>query len=216
MANGSEQPYLVGIVGGSASGKTSFIKALAEHFDTDQITVISQDHYYVPVEHQVSDANGIVNFDLPGSIDRDRFHDDVLRLVSGHEVYVKEYTFNNPNQQPEIICYKPAPVIIMEGLFVFYYDEIRKILDLKVYLDADEEIKLARRIRRDASERGYPEHEVLYQWHNHVMPAYRAYLEPFKAHSDIIVTNNTSFSKGLEVLIHHLKAKMAWKTDSVL
>lgn len=213
---GMEQPYLVGIVGGSASGKTSFIHALAREFDSDQITVISQDHYYVPIDKQLKDGNGVVNFDLPGSIDRQRFHDDVLRLVSGHDVYVQEYTFNNPDRQPELICYKPAPIIIMEGLFVFHYEEIRNILDLKVYLDAEEEIKLSRRIRRDAAERGYPEEEVRYQWDNHVMPAYRSYLEPYKSQSDIIVTNNVSFSKGLEVLIHHLKAKVTWKTDSVL
>jgi uridine kinase len=208
--------YLVGIVGGSASGKTSFINSLARHFEPDQITIISQDHYYVPIERQSCDANGVVNFDLPGSIDRQRFFEDVMRLVSGHEVYVQEYTFNNPEKTPEIICYKPAPVIIMEGLFVFHYSEIKELLDLKVYLDAEEEVKLSRRIRRDALERGYPEQEVLYQWHHHVMPAYRTYLAPYKAQSDLIITNNTSYAKGLEVLLHHLKAKLLWKTDSVL
>lgn len=212
----TKQPYLVGIVGGSASGKTSFIHALAKEFDESQMTVISQDHYYVPINEQVKDSNGVVNFDLPGSIDRQRFYKDVLSLASGHEVHVQEYTFNNPNKQAALICYKPAPIIIMEGLFVFHYEEIRNILDLKVYLDAEEPIKLERRIRRDAAERGYPEEEVRYQWDNHVMPAYRSYLAPYKPQSDIIVTNNTSFSKGLEVLIHHLKAKLTWKTDSVL
>jgi uridine kinase len=211
-----ENPYLVGIVGGSASGKTSFIESLAKHFEADQICVISQDHYYVAKEMQQRDENGEINFDLPGSIDRQRFHDDVMRLVSGHDIYVKEYTFNNPEKAPELICYKPAPLIIMEGLFVFYYEEIRELLDLKVFLDAEDHIKLERRIRRDSSERGYPKETVLYQWHQHVVPAYKAYLEPYKAHSDIIVTNNTSFSKGLEVLVHHLKAKVQWKINSVL
>ncbi|MFN3529674.1 MAG: uridine kinase [Bacteroidia bacterium] len=214
--NSREQMYLVGIVGGSASGKTSFIEQLARHFDTYQITVISQDHYYVPIEQQQRDAKGELNFDLPASIDRQRFHDDVMRLISGHEIFVKEYTFNNPERKPELICYKPAPIIIMEGLFIFHYDEIRELLDLKVFLDAEEEIKLQRRIRRDASERGYPKETVLYQWHNHVMPSYKAYLEPYKAQSDIIITNNTSFERGLEVLLHHLKAKVQWKIDSVL
>lgn len=211
-----EQMYLVGIVGGSASGKTSFIEQLALRFDSDQITVISQDHYYVPIEEQQRDAQGQLNFDLPASIDRKRFHDDVMQLISGHELYVKEYTFNNPDRKPALICYKPAPIIIMEGLFIFHYKEIRDLLDLKVFLDAEDEVKLQRRILRDASERGYSKEIVLYQWHNHVIPSYKTYLEPYKAQSDIIITNNTSFERGLEVLVHHLKAKVQWKIDSVL
>lgn len=211
-----ERPYIVGIVGGSASGKTTFIQRLSAHFGTDQLCVISQDNYYIPHEQQQCDANGEVNYDLPTSIDRSLFYHHLCQLIEGQEIYLKEYTFNNPNKEAGLLVVKPARVIIMEGLFVFHYDEIRELLDLKVFIDAEEEVKLARRIKRDADERGYPESTVLYQWNNHVMPAFRAYLLPYKAESDIIVTNNSSFEKGLEVLVHHLKAQFQWKTDSVL
>lgn len=211
-----ERPYIVGIVGGSASGKTTFIQRLSAHFGPDQLCVISQDNYYIPHEQQQCDANGEVNYDLPTSIDRSLFYRHLCQLMEGQEIYLKEYTFNNPNKESGLLVVKPARVIIMEGLFVFHYDEIRELLDLKVFIDAEEDVKLARRIKRDADERGYPESTVLYQWNNHVMPAFRAYLLPYKAESDIIVTNNSSFEKGLEVLVHHLKAQFQWKTDSVL
>jgi uridine kinase len=211
----SDKPYLVGIVGGSASGKTSFIKHLSMAFDEDQLCVISQDHYYIPREQQQRDEQGHLNFDLPSSIDRERFFQDLVKLASGEEIFVEEYTFNNPNKTPELIRYKPAPIIIMEGLFIFHYTEILDMLDLKVYLHADEEIKLKRRIFRDATERGYPEETVLYQWHNHVMPAYKQYLEPYKAYSDIVINNNVTYDKGLEVLVNHLKSKVQWKINLV-
>lgn len=161
------------------------------------------------------DENGQLNFDLPSSIDRERFFNDLVKLASGEEIAVQEYTFNNPDKKPSLIRYKPAPIIIMEGLFVFHYTEIQEMLDLKVYLHAEEHIKLKRRIHRDASERGYPEETVMYQWRNHVMPAYKAYLEPYKAFSDIVINNNVTYDKGLEVLVNHLKSKVQWKINLV-
>jgi uridine kinase len=211
-----ERPYIVGIVGGSASGKTTFIHRLAEHFDAGELCVISQDNYYVPKEQQSCDENGEINFDLPSSINRSEFHRHLTQLLAGEEIYIREYTFNNPDKEPGLLVFKPAPIIIMEGLFVFHYEEIRELLDLKIFIDADEDIKLERRIHRDAHERGYPKESVLYQWYKHVTPAFEQYLLPYKKHSDIIVTNNTSFDRGLEVLVHHLKAQVKWKTDSVL
>jgi len=211
-----ERPYLVGIVGGSASGKTTFIQRLAAQFETDQLCVISQDNYYVPQEEQLCDENGEINYDLPTSINRNEFYRHLCQLLEGEEIYLREYTFNNPDKEASLLVVKPAPVIIMEGLFVFHYEEIRELLDLKVFIDAEEDVKLERRLKRDAEERGYPKDTVLYQWQNHVLPAFEQYLLPYKAFSDIIITNNTSFDKGLEVLVHHLKTQLQWKTDSVL
>jgi uridine kinase len=92
----------------------------------------------------------------------------------------------------------------MEGLFIFHYTEISNALDLKVYIDARDELKLERRLRRDRDERGYEHDVVLYQWNNHVMPSYRQYLRPYRDEADVIVTNNTSYDGGLAVLKNHL------------
>lgn len=200
----AQRPYIVGIAGGSASGKTSFLTDLREGFPNRSIGVLSQDNYYRPREHQLCDDQGEINFDLPTSIHREAFAGDLKRLMAGESIERQEYGFNNPEHTPQKVRVEPAPVIIMEGLFVFHYDEIRKLLDLKVYIDAREEVKLQRRILRDSLERGYSEETVRYQWQNHVMPSYNQFLRPHRDTADIIITNNTHYHKGLAVLKNHI------------
>jgi uridine kinase len=200
----SRKPYFVGISGGSASGKTSFLKDLRESLPADATCVVSQDNYYLPQDLQHKDENGQINFDLPTSIHRDAFYNDMIRLSKGETVEIQEYTFNNAARISNKIVLNPAPIIIMEGLFIFHYEEIKNKLDLRIYIEAREDIKLNRRLRRDKDERGYPEEVVMYQWHNHVMPSYLHYLQPYRDDSDIIVTNNNSYEKALEVVVDHL------------
>lgn len=202
------KPYIIGIAGGSASGKTSFLRDIKSRMPKGSVCIISQDNYYKPIEEQEKDPNGIVNFDLPGSINRVSFYRDLINLNNGNKITIKEYTFNNSNKIPGKIEVKPAPIIIMEGLFIFHYEEIRKALDLRVYIDAQENVKLQRRIKRDAEERGYPEDEVKYQWNHHVMPSYKKYLRPYRDDCHIIITNNSHYTKGLDVLVNHLKSQL--------
>jgi uridine kinase len=199
------RPYIVGISGGSASGKTSFLNQLKAELPFESVCVVSQDNYYRPREFQEKDENGQFNFDLPTSIDRGAFYTDMERLSAGESLSIKEYSFNNASRIAHSILLEPAPIIVMEGLFIFHYEEIRNELDLKVYIDARDEVKLQRRLKRDKDERGYPEDTVLYQWHNHVMPSYQRYLRPYRDDADIIITNNVSYKKGLTVLVNHLK-----------
>lgn len=177
-------------------------------FPENEISLVSQDNYYRPAEEQQRDANGWLNFDLPDSLYREDFHRDLEALSRGELVRRKEYTFNNPAVVPGMIEVRPTPIIVTEGLFVFHYDEVWHMLDYKVFLHADERIRLARRIERDARERGYPESEVRYQWENHVMPADRQYLQPFRPHCDLIVENDDHFEDGLSALVNHLKQQM--------
>ena len=123
------EPYIIGIAGGSASGKTSFLKDLKDKMPKGSVCVISQDNYYKPKEEQQTDENGEVNFDLPESIDRNHFYDDLKKLRQGDTIKIKEYTFNNNDKKPGHLLVKPAPVIVMEGLFIFHYEEIKKALD---------------------------------------------------------------------------------------
>jgi uridine kinase len=204
----SFRPYIVGISGGSASGKSSFLNDIFKKMPEKSISLVSQDNYYVPKEFQVKDENGKENFDLPTSIDRKAFYDDMYKLMQNETIVINEYTFNNDAAQNRKIIVKPAPIIILEGLFIFYYEEIRQVLDLSIYIDAKDEVKLERRLKRDSEERGYPEAEVLYQWHNHVLPSYYKYLRPYRDLAHVIVTNNTNYQKGLQVIVDHLKQRL--------
>jgi uridine kinase len=207
-------PYLIGIVGGSASGKTTFIKALDARFSKGQLCVISQDHYYHPLPMQTRDECGEVNFDLPEALDLGRCLSDFQALIAGQSVTIREYTFNRPDAIPAEHTLESAPIIIMEGLFVFHHQEIAKLLDLRIFIDAPQDLMLARRIERDYMERGYPEEVVRYQWDHHVAPAYKAYLEPYREYCDLIVTNIHGFDRALEVIVSHIQNILSWKTVS--
>ena len=193
--------YLIGIAGGSGSGKTTFIRELMNHFSSEEVVLVSQDNYYQPKEMQELDENGIYNFDTPKSIHRSLFHADMKRLMRGETIEIIEYNFNNPDWEPGKVIMQPAPVVIMEGLFVFHYEEIREQLDYKVYIDVHHEERLKRRIHRDREERGYPEEQVLYQWHQHVRPAEIQYLERFASECNLVVDNNEHFGPGLNELV---------------
>ena len=200
--------YLVGIVGGSASGKTSFLRDLLARLPVGSCAVVSQDNYYRPIHEQERDANGQPNFDLPTSIDRNRFHDDLCQLLRGVAISKTEYTFNHRDRQGGVIVIEPTPVLILEGLFLFHYEEIRTLCDLRVFVEAHEEVCKKRRLERDLHERGYAPEYVEYQWEQHVLPAYRQYILPYREEAHIIVANHVSCEKGLEVVAHHVMAKL--------
>lgn len=202
------QPYTIGITGGSGSGKTYFIQELSSHFKSDEICLISQDHYYKPLEAQFTDERGVQNFDLPGSIDKDDLAADILKLKSGQPITKKEYTFNNPKATARFLEFQPAPILIVEGLFVQYFPEIVKELDLKIFIEARDYVKLTRRIRRDNEERGYDLNDVLYRYQNHVMPIYDSLIEPLKHQADLIIPNNDHFEHALHVLVRALKSHL--------
>ncbi|AMJ66962.1 uridine kinase family protein [Hymenobacter sp. PAMC 26628] len=203
-----QQPYLVGITGGSASGKTTFLNRLLAAFPEDQICLVSQDNYYHPRDQQVLDEQGVHNFDLPASIDSAAYAADVLALSQGQKVRRQEYIFNNAAVTPKQLIFRPAPIVVVEGIFVFHFAEIAKLLDLKVYIDAQEHVKLYRRIIRDRDERGYDLADVLYRYTHHVAPTYEKFIAPYKHDADVVIPNNRHFDKGLEVLVGFLRSKI--------
>lgn len=184
-------PFIVGIAGSSGSGKTFFLHCFLNHFAAHEVALISQDDYYIPANTKTKEENKLYNFDLPTAIDRPAFEHDIRLLFEGHTVYRKEYTFNNPALKPKMIETKPAPILIVEGLFIFYYQEVNALLNHRIFLHADEEVALQRRLKRDLVARGYDEDDVRYKWTNHVIPAYRKYLLPFREQCDRVIINNT-------------------------
>lgn len=197
--------FLIGISGGSASGKTTFIEKIRETFDEPLLTILSQDHYYKPLHLQIKDEKGDINYDEPESIDLEQFYKDVEELENGNELIIEEYVFNNLGKIPEKIKIKPSGIIIVEGLFIFGHEPIESKLDLKLFIDADEEIKFNRRLIRDKEERGMNEEEIHYQWHNQVVPSYKKHLLPHKEKADILIQNNLNFEDGFVLVIEKIK-----------
>ncbi|MCX2475048.1 uridine kinase [Pedobacter sp. MC2016-05] len=188
----NKKPFIIGIAGGSGSGKTFFLNCFLHYFKQDEVTLVSQDDYYIPAGDMTQEENKLYNFDLPSTIDSEQFLRDIKQLTSGEVVYKKEYNFNNPLAVVKILEIKSAPIIIVEGLFILHFKEIAALLDHTIFVDADEQVALDRRIKRDGLERGYPEDDVLYKWHNHVVPAYKEYLLPYREQCDKVIMNNTN------------------------
>lgn len=190
---------VIGISGGSGSGKTSFIKQLRDSFELEELAVISEDNYYKKWELQTIDKNGVINFDIPEAIDHEALLCDVNKLKNGDLVIRKEYTFNNIDHISREIIVRPAKVYIIEGLFIFHNKSLAEILDLKVMIHARDELKIIRRINRDQKERNYPIEDVLYRYEHHVAPAYENYIKPYIEDLDLIIHNNKHFKGALEL-----------------
>lgn len=187
----NKKPYVIGIAGSSGSGKTFFLNCFLKHFSPEEVTLISQDDYYIPANTKTQEENKLYNFDLPTSIDRSAFYKDISDLFDGKTIYKEEYTFNNPAIKPKMLEIKPAPILIIEGLFIYHYTEVNTLIDHRIFLDANQDIALERRLRRDLIERGYFEDDVRYKWVNHVLPSYNEYLLPYKNSCDQVIINNT-------------------------
>ncbi|MBO0939794.1 uridine kinase [Fibrella sp. HMF5335] len=202
------KPYIVGITGGSASGKTSFLKGLLNAFHKEHICLISQDNYYLSLDKIAVDDQGVHNFDMPETIDHHLYAQHIGQLRRGEPVVQKEYVFNNPDAVPTMLTFNPAPIIVVEGIFVFHFRELADQMDLKIFIDAKNSIKLERRVKRDAEERGYDLDDVMYRWKNHVKPTYKQFIKPYRAEADIVIPNNIHYQKGLDVVIAFLRSKI--------
>ena len=199
---------VIGITGGSGSGKSSLVEALSQSLGAVQVAVLTQDDYYRPIEQQSKDSSGKVNFDLPEAIDLARFASGIDELKSGKTITVEEYVFNQSGRKGSTKEIRPAEVIIVEGLFLLCDDAIRARLDHVVFIESDHQVQLSRRITRDLNDRGYPMSEVRYQWDNHVMPAYRNYLLPFREDCDMIIDNSGTLDDMLQEVIDYLAIRV--------
>ncbi len=203
-----KRPFIIGITGGSGSGKTTFLRYLRATFSEEEVCVLSQDDYYRPYEEQDPDEKGVKNFDRPRSIYKKDFFRDVRKLVAGETVTRLEYTFNNRTTKPKMLTFQPAPILIIEGIFVFHFKKMMELFDLKIFLHAKENLKVIRRIKRDREERNYPLEDVLYRYEHHVLPTFEKYILPYMDEADLIVNNNAHFVMGLDVVEGFISNKL--------
>lgn len=198
-------PIVIGICGGSGSGKTTLIKRLKDEIAHLYPALFTMDNYYRPMETQVRDENGIINFDLPTALDEQQLSQDLNQLYQGNSIEVKEYFFNTQPVKNVLLTIHPAKIILVEGLFLFHYPEVYKLIDWSIYVDVDPKIQLDRRVYRDQSTRGYKHQEIIYQWENHVLPCYKSYIEPYKQKANFVFNNDERAEADFVQLMEHLK-----------
>ena len=196
--------YVLGISGCSGSGKSEILKKLSNKINSNLVSIISQDNYYKKRDSQLIDLNGFHNFDLPESINKKKFYDDISKLISGKNIEYFEYNYNNPklkSNKKEIIS---NPIIIVEGLFVFHYKKINNLFNSRVFIDAELNLMIKRRLNRDLYERGYDKNDVEYRYKNHVIPAFKKFTKPYKNASNLIINNNKSIELSVTKLSNFL------------
>ena len=196
--------YVLGISGCSGSGKSEILKKLSDKINSNLVSIISQDNYYKKRDSQLIDLNGFHNFDLPESINKKKFYDDISKLISGKNIEYFEYNYNNPklkSNKKEIIS---NPIIIVEGLFVFHYKKINNLFNSRVFIDAELNLMIKRRLNRDLHETGYDKNDVEYRYKNHVIPAFKKFTKPYKNASNLIINNNKSIELSVTKLSNFL------------
>jgi uridine kinase len=199
---------IIGICGGSGSGKTTLLNKLKAEFKDLEPSIISLDNYYLPIEQQEKDENGKVNFDLPTALDRQKISADLSKVINGETIKIKEYHFNSPPDLISYITIHPSEIMIIEGLFILHYEEIRKLLEIAIFVQLDPEIQLQRRILRDSQSRGYSMDEILYQWENHVLPCYENYIQPYQPHANYFFRNDQFIDEDFERIKMGMYAKL--------
>lgn len=194
---------IIAVAGGSASGKSSIVKHIDEYFKDDLI-VIGHDNYYKAHDDISFDQRAKLNYDYPGAFDNDLFYEDLKKLQKGNSIEMPTYDYTVHTRSKETITINPTKIILIEGILVLEDKRIREITDTKVFIDADSDVRLQRRILRDTKERGRSLDSVLEQFIKQVKPMHEKYVEPTKKYADIIIPRGAKNTKGIEILIRHI------------
>ena len=157
---------------------------------------------------QMIDENGSYNFDLPTALNQEELENDLGKLQSNQKIIVKEYNFNAPIKKHVFITIEPSEIILVEGLFLFYYKGVRSKLDFSVFIDVDPQTQLDRRLYRDQETRGYSRDGILYQWQKHVIPCYQKYLLPFKDDADFHFRNDSNSDQDFKILVKEIAIRI--------
>lgn len=199
-----DQICVVGIAGGSASGKTTIVNKIKEYFGED-IAVISHDSYYKAHDELPYEERCKLNYDHPEAFDTGRMVEDVKKLKEGFGVDVPVYDFSIHNRVNKTLRLEPKSVVIVEGILILESRELRELMDIRVFVDTDADERLMRRLKRDMVERARSVESVLNQYAQTVKPMHEQFVEPSKKYADIIIPRGGENSTGIYILQEHLK-----------
>ena len=195
---------VIGVAGGTGSGKTTLVKALMNRFG-DNISVLSHDNYYKRHDEMSYEERTHLNYDCPDAFDTDMMIEHLRMLKNGQAIDCPTYDYTIHNRSDEVQHIEPAPVLIVEGILPFVEPELCALFDYKIFVDTDADERILRRILRDVKERGRSLDSVIDQYLTTVKPMHEAFVEPSKRNADIIVPNGGENSTAVEMLAHHIR-----------
>lgn len=191
---------IIGIAGGTGSGKTTVVNQIIEELRNDEVDVISQDSYYQDTSHLTYEERTKINFDHPKSIDFDLLVAHLKELKEGNSIEQPVYSFVQHNRTGETIAVHPQKVMIVEGILILTHPDIREMFDIKIFVHADSDERLIRRLKRDISERGRDLNEVLNRYQTTLKPMHQQFIEPTKEFADIIIPNNKYNTVAVDIV----------------
>jgi uridine kinase len=191
---------IIGIAGGTGCGKTTVVNTILNELKEGEVGVLSQDSYYKDTSHLSYDERVKINFDHPRSIDFELLEAHLKELKKGNSIDQPVYSFVKHNRTGDTISTKPRKVMIVEGILILSHPEIRDLFDIKIFVHADSDERLIRRLKRDISERGRDIDEVLSRYQNTLKPMHQQFIEPMKEYADIIIPNNKYNTVAVDIV----------------
>lgn len=201
----SKRPIVIGVTGGSGSGKTTVTKAILDELKGESILVLQQDSYYKSQSHKTMVERRANNYDHPDAFDIDLYIEDIQKLQNREAIEAPIYDFTVSNRAEETRHVDPADIIVLEGIMVFSDSRLRDLMDIKVFVDTDDDIRFIRRLERDVVERGRTVESVIGQYLATTKPMYHQFIEPTKRYADLIVPEGGANHVAIDLLT--LKAR---------
>ena len=204
---------IIGICGGTGSGKTTIARSIVDAVGEGKVVLVEQDSYYRNLSDMPLDERHQANFDHPDSLDSDMLVNHILRLKQGLSIEMPLYDFATHTRSDKIEVIEPRPVVIVEGILIFAEPRVLDLLDVRVYVDTPDDIRLMRRLRRDITERGRTFERTLEQYERTIRPMHFEFVEPSKRHADIIIPEGAQTGVTVEVLCGLVREKLGKELD---
>ena len=206
-----QKPVVIGVAGGSGSGKTSVTKSIAEHFKGHSVMVIEQDYYYKDQSHLPFEERLKTNYDHPLAFDNDLLINHIGKLVEYEAVEKPVYDYARHTRSAETIRMEPKDVIILEGILVLEDERLRDLMDIKLFVDTDADLRIIRRMIRDIKERGRTFESVVGQYLNVVRPMHNQFIEPTKRYADIIIPEGGQNRVAIDLMVTKIQTVLEQK-----
>lgn len=201
------KPLLIGIAGGTGSGKTTVACRIYESLKGVNVTLLQQDAYYIDLSHLPLEERKKINFDHPSAFDNELLIKHLKKIIGGQEIEKPIYSFTDYTRKKETEKIIPRDIIILEGILVLEEEKIRKLLDIKIYVDADEDERFIRRLVRDTKERGRSMESVIEQYLNVVKPMFLQFVEPSKRYADIVIPQGGLNDVAIDIIVSKIKSR---------
>lgn len=202
-------PVILGVAGGTGSGKTTVARAILEAVGRNRLAFLAQDSYYLDIPWESPEQRAAHNFDHPSAIDTERLVADLRALKQGQPIEAPIYDFVEHRRKVKTLRVEPRAVVMVEGILIFAEPDVRELLDFKIYVDTDADVRLLRRIRRDLEERGRTIDDVMAQYMSTVRPMHLEFVEPSKRWADVIVPEGGENRVALGMVSAHLEKLLA-------